>query len=198
MNKSYWIFQWCPSKGYCDRVGFNPRQALKTWSLDIQVFEESAYRAARTAAICTQRALGVALSDPVDPEHIKLRQVDLPDVWCMPHDQGSCIHRYNDKLDREWALSWVGAKRPAPTACGYYVHDVESIALGLPTCPLCLIRLIQQHDPKVLTMIGYVDENRQKAIATLAGAWRTQGRSKRPKALTKHKAKGRPQRGKRR
>lgn len=200
MNKSYWIFQWRPSPYYCERVARKlPPTGLRAWCLDMRVFEESAYLASRTAALCLQRAMGDIFTEPVDPEHIKVRRVNIPYVWCIPHDQGSCIHRYNDKLDREWALSWVGGKRPAPTACGYYVHDVERIEQSLPSCELCLMQLIRQYDPEVLRMTGLVDENRQNAILTVLGALlppRTKGRSKRPKAITKRKVKARAQRGK--
>lgn len=201
MTKSYWIFQWRPSPYYCEKAGIKVPAAQ--WIFSQEVFEESAYLAGRRAAICVQRELGNNLTEPVDPEHIKLRKVEIPYVWCMPHDQGSCIHRY--PLDRRTALSWVGGKRPAPTACGYYVQDVESISLSVPSCHLCLVRLIQEHDPEVLRLTGIVDEERQHAILTLARAIllpplrrqrRTKGRSKRPKAITKRKVKARAQRGK--
>jgi len=128
MDKSYWLYQWTLSlSGHEQLHGRFPPF----------VFEESWYLAVRSAAIQLQQDLKPL--EPISPEHIRMHRAELVPRWCVRHDQGSCELACESENEAQASIGQDNVE----TACGHYVHEVETVFLGLPDCELCLSRRLQ-------------------------------------------------------
>lgn len=114
------------------------------------VFEETAYFALRSAAILLQQQNQD--TQPVHHENVEVMRIELPLHWCVQHDHGSCVVRGRHGMplgaDGQKVLLPEARKligKEVRTLCGYYVWDVETIKLGLPSCDLCLNEMFERY-----------------------------------------------------
>lgn len=138
MDKSYWVYKWHPSQAFLDLIAEPPGpEAFELYFVEPLVYEETAHLAVRTAAQHLQRR--IQPPEPIDPLHVRVIQVGLQNRWCVKHDQGSCALAM--AKNEEGARWFIGADNVL-TTCQHYVHEVEEVFFGVPSCELCLVRLI--------------------------------------------------------